>query len=69
MLPKLHPLEKTAIDARRAIQRLEIYAEQSPQDKWVVNGTVKQIIEDLRSIRAHIPKELLDVDLKETPTI
>jgi len=69
MLPKLHPLEKTAIDTRRAIQRLEIYAEQFPQDKWVVNGTVKQIIEDLRSIRAHIPKELLDVDLKETPTI
>lgn len=63
MLPKLHPLAKTAIDARRAIVRLENYMESNPHDPYVKSGVVKQIVDDLRNVRAHIPDELRDVDL------
>jgi glycerol-3-phosphate responsive antiterminator len=65
MLPVLHPLAKTSIEARRAITRLENFMKMNPNDEYVVNGNVAEIIEDLKNIRRHIPKELLDVDLKE----
>lgn len=67
MLPKLHPLEKTAIEARRAIRRLENHRETNPNDEHVVSGVVDQIIRDLKAIRSHIPKELLDTDIQEAP--
>jgi hypothetical protein len=52
MLPKVHPLEKTATECRRALIRLENFKE--------VNGTdadVEQIIEDLKNILVHIPSK------------
>ena len=61
-LPKIHPLSKTSIDARRAIQRLEIFAEQFPNDPYVQNGNVASIIEAFREIRSNIPGPLRDVD-------
>lgn len=64
MLPKLHPLEKTAIEVRRAIHRLENHRETNPNDPHVVSGTVDLIIRDLKVIRSHIPKELLDTDIQ-----
>jgi hypothetical protein len=63
MLPRLHPLAKTAIETRRAINRLLDYKVTNPEDSLVVDGTVNTIIEDLKSIRDHIPADLLDVDL------
>lgn len=65
MLPKLHPLAKTAIEARRALQRLKNFVETNSDDPYVKDGAVSVIIADLENIRAHIPKELLDVDKDE----
>lgn len=62
MLPRLHPLAKTAIEARRAITRLMDYKYTNKHDPLVADGTVNTIIEDLRNIREHIPAELRDVD-------
>lgn len=69
MLPSLHPLAKTAIETRRALIRLENYEERNPNDPYVKNGTVATIKEDLKSIRAHIPNELKDVDLISAPEV
>lgn len=62
-LAVIHPLAKTAIDARRAIQRLENYKKTNPEDAHVTDGSVDQIIDDFKEIRRHIPKSLHDVDL------
>lgn len=64
MLPKLHPLSKTAIEARRSIQRLQNFLETNAEDEHVKNGIVQMIIEDLKNVRLHIPKELKDTDLQ-----
>lgn len=61
----IHPLAKTAIDARRAIQRLETFMKTNAEDHHVTDGTVEQIIEDFKEIRRHIPKHLIDVDLTD----
>lgn len=61
----IHPLAKTAIDARRAIQRLETFTKTNPEDEHVTDGTVERIIEDFKEIRRHIPKSLHDVDLEK----
>jgi hypothetical protein len=60
MLPTKHPLNKTAIDLRRSIGRLNVYKEQNPNDPYVLNGSVDEIIEDLQNANRHIPKELID---------
>lgn len=69
MLPKLHPLAKTAIETRRALLRLENYVLANPSDPYVKNGTVGTIMDDLKSVRAHVPKELKDVDLMEVSEV
>jgi len=33
MLPTLHPMEKTKIETKRTIQRLELYVANNPDDK------------------------------------
>lgn len=67
MLPKLHPLEKTAIEVRRAIHRLEHHQETNPNDPHVISGVVELVIRDLKAIRSYIPKELLDTDIQGAP--
>jgi hypothetical protein len=64
MLPKLHPLAKTAIEARRAMNRLEVYESQNPNDPMVKDGTVKTIADKLRDVRNCIPEELKDIDVQ-----
>lgn len=52
MLPKVHPLEKTATECRRALIRLQNFKE--------TNGStpaIDQIVEDLVNILTHIPEE------------
>lgn len=63
MIPKLHPLAKTAIELRRAINRLVIFQEQNPKDSEVEDGTVSKTIEELKETRRHIPKQFWDTDL------
>lgn len=62
---KLHPLAKTAIEARRAIQRLDAFVESKPDDQHVKSGVVAEITEGLKQIRRYVPKDLLDVDLSK----
>lgn len=52
MLPKQHPLEKTATECRRALIRLENYKQTHGKD-----ADVDQIIEDLQNILVHIPQQ------------
>lgn len=64
MLPTRHPLEKTAIEVRRALQRLENLIKTAPHDKYVTDGAVSVVMRDLESIKNHIPKELQDTDIQ-----
>jgi hypothetical protein len=52
MLPKVHPLEKTATECRRALIRLENFKQVTGGDEFV-----DQIIEDLQNILVHIPEQ------------
>jgi hypothetical protein len=52
MLPKVHPLEKTATECRRALIRLENFKQVNGGDE-----ATDQIIEDLQNILAHIPEQ------------
>lgn len=65
MLPLLHPIGKTSIELRRAINRLHVFMEQHPEDEHVRNGSVQELLDDLKAARSHIKKALRDPDLKE----
>ena len=52
MLPKVHPLEKTATECRRALIRLENFKEVNGED-----ADVNTIIQDLKNILTHIPQK------------
>ena len=65
MLPILHPLEKTSIELRRAINRLHVFKEQNPNDPQVISGAVDALMADLKAARSHIPKEMRDPDLRD----
>ncbi len=60
MLPTTHPINKTAIDLRRSINRLKIFKEQNTNDVHVLDGTVDNIIAGLQVAKNHIPKELVE---------
>jgi hypothetical protein len=60
MLPKLHAIAKTSIELRRSIQRLTNFIENNPNDIYIPK--VQELIEDLKSARSHIPKELRNPD-------
>lgn len=60
MLPTTHPINKTAIDLRRSINRLIIFKEQNTTDIHVMDGTVDNIIAGLQEAKNHIPKELVE---------
>lgn len=59
----MHPLAKTATDLRRSINRLVVFQTQNPDDDEVKNGNVEKIIEDLKEVRRHVPKDFWDQDL------
>lgn len=63
MIPIQHPLSKTSIELRRAINRLEIFLQQNATDSFA--PAVDAMIEDLKSARNKIPKELRDPDLRD----
>jgi hypothetical protein len=62
-LQKLHALEKTAIQARHAIKRLDNFIETSRDDKEKL--IAEQVLSLFKSIRESIPKSYRDVDLKD----
>lgn len=63
MRPKLHELEKTSIELRRAIARLENMAEINPKEFANCKGMT--ILELLVQARKAIPESLRDPDLLE----
>lgn len=60
ILPITHPINKTAIDLRRSINRLNIFRDQNANDIHVLDGTVDSIIKDLQEAKGHIPKGLIE---------
>lgn len=63
MLPILHPLSKTSIELRRAINRLHVFKDQNADDAHI--EAIDTLMNDLKEARRHIPKEFLDPDLKD----
>lgn len=62
-LQRLHAFEKTSIQARHSIKRLEMLVETTRFEEERV--IAKQILEKFHEIRRLIPEEYQDVDLKE----
>jgi hypothetical protein len=63
IIPIQHPLSKTSIDLRRAINRLEIFLQQNEGDPYA--PAVSEMINDLKTARHRIPKELWDPDINK----
>lgn len=55
MIPKEHPLRKTATEIRRSKQRLETYQSLNPQEA-AIKG-IKLIVDQLSEVYRLIPKE------------
>lgn len=62
-LQRLHAFEKTSIQARHSIKRLEMLIETTRFEEERV--IAKQLLEKFHEIRRIIPDEFQDVDLKE----
>lgn len=62
-LQRLHAFEKTSIQARHSIKRLEMLIETTRFEEERV--IAKQLLEKFHEIRRLIPEEYQDVDLKE----
>lgn len=61
-IQKLHPLEKTAIQARHTIKRLEAFLETSKDEKE--KAVADEILNHFENIRKLIPNQFIDVDIK-----
>jgi hypothetical protein len=62
-LQRLHALEKTAIQARHSIKRLEMFMDTSrDEDERMIASTVLDLF---KNIRNSIPKSYRDVDLNK----
>lgn len=62
-LQRLHAFEKTSIQARHSIKRLEMLMETTRFEEE--RKIAKQLLEKFHEIRRIIPDEFQDVDLKE----
>lgn len=60
---RLSAFEKTAIQARHSIKRLEVFADIARTDEEA--ETAKLMIEHFKAIRSLVPNQELDVDLKD----
>lgn len=54
-IPTVNPVEKTAIELRRSIHRLEIFRVNNKEDDLVVNGAISALLQDLNAAYDHIP--------------
>ena len=61
-LQRLHPIEKTSIQARHAIKRLEVFIETSRFDEE--KRIAEKLLGKFMEIRSIIPESYQDVDLK-----
>jgi intergrase/recombinase len=60
---RLHAFEKSSIQARHSIKRLEMFVETSRNNDEI--ETAKLLLDKFKEIRNIIPKEFEDVDLRE----
>lgn len=62
MIPIHHPYTKTAMELRRAVQRLSAFRDLNPEDASKAN----QLIRMIQDVRAQIPTEYRDADLRRS---
>ena len=60
---RLHALEKTSIQARHSIKRLEMFIETTKDEQE--RGIAEELLGHFETIRQVIPKEYRDVDIRE----
>jgi hypothetical protein len=60
---RLHAFEKTSIQARHTIKRLEMFVETTRDDEE--RTIAESLLSQFKQIRNSIPTEFQDVDLKE----
>jgi intergrase/recombinase len=60
---RLHAFEKSSIQARHSIKRLEMFVETSRNNDEI--ETAKLLLDKFKEIRNIIPKEFEDIDLRE----
>lgn len=60
---RLHAFEKTSIQTRHTIKRLEMFIETTRNE--MEKSTAIDLLNHFKSIREYIPAEFQDVDLKE----
>ncbi|MNP82986.1 hypothetical protein D3C76_1817860 [compost metagenome] len=58
----MNPVEKTATELRRSINRLEIFRVNNKEDDLVVGGTISALLQDLTAAYDHIPDEFKKED-------
>lgn len=61
---RLHAFEKTAIQARHTIKRLEVVID-NPRTSDTERTIAKALLNLYNDVRAILPPEFVDVDLKE----
>lgn len=61
-IPTMNPVEKTATELRRSINRLEIFRVNNKEDDLVVGGTISALLQDLTAAYDHIPDEFKKED-------
>lgn len=60
---KLHAFEKTSIQARHSIKRLEVFMELAGTEEE--KRIAQEILDKFHEVRRAIPKQYQDVDLKD----
>jgi predicted outer membrane protein len=63
-IQRLHAFEKTSIQARHTIKRLEAVIE-SQRTTEFEKTVARNLLDMLKDVRKSIPKEFQDVDLKD----
>jgi hypothetical protein len=60
---RLHAFEKTSIQCRHTIKRLEMFVETSRDNEE--RTIAESLLSQFKQIRKSIPEEFIDVDLRE----
>ena len=62
-LQKFHSFEKTSIQLRHTMKRLEVFLEVTRDEQEL--ALAKEILKKIKEIRNMIPEQYQDVDIKE----
>lgn len=62
-IQRLHAFEKTAIQVRHTLKRLEVLIN-NPRSSELEKDVARKLLSHFDTVRSAIPKEFLDVDIK-----